>query len=92
MLRVSKWREIVHGVWLPQRAESVLYDAFTEEKDGRGPPVEVSRGTYLLDTAQLDPQYDDNFFEDVDMPNVVHVVESGKSVPAKDPAAAAKDK
>ncbi len=84
--RVREWREIASGIWLPQHVESVGYDLFAAGEDGEGPKVEESRGTYMLDTARLDPKHDDEFFRNVEMPDLVYVVKGGEIVAVEDSA------
>lgn len=75
---VHELREIAPGVWFPFDIEYTVYNKFKIHQEGR---QELQwRERYIVELAELDPQYDREFFSNVEFPDgtAMYIVENGE--------------
>jgi hypothetical protein len=77
---VTKLKELSPGLWFPVAAQETIYDVDALYEEGRKLP-EVSI-EWFVDDVGLNPNYDAQFFRNIDMPpgSVVYRVKGGKTV------------
>jgi len=64
---VSKFHEISEGVWFPFDAKVVKYNKFTIQREGKQELLWTRR--YLVESVELDPTYNRDYFTDVNFPD-----------------------
>jgi len=64
---VNEFREISEGVWFPFDAKVVKYNQFTLQREGKQELRWTHR--YLVESAELDPTYNRDYFTNVNFPD-----------------------
>jgi len=69
---VTDWKELRPGAWFPMKAVHTRYDSGDIQS---GKKTVTWRETYKVDQVSLAPQYDDDYFKDVEFPVGTEVAE-----------------